>query len=133
MKQEHIPRVTATATALELIKALQNENGDVLFHHSGGCCDGSVPMCYPANEFIVGGQDVFLGSVGDAPVYMNPEQFKYWQYTQLIIDVAPGRGGMFSLENGTNKRFVARSRLFSDEETTLLRPIQRRARDESDF
>ncbi|MCG7391539.1 DUF779 domain-containing protein [Microvirga sp. ACRRW] len=115
-----ILRVTATPAALDLIATLQNEYGPVLFHQSGGCCDGSSPMCYPKDDFIVGDADVLLGSIGGAPFYMSPSQYEYWKHTQLIIDVVPGRGGMFSLENGRDVRFLTRSRLFSDEESMLL-------------
>lgn len=120
MDEAHILRVTATPAALDLIAVLQREYGPVLFHQSGGCCDGSSPMCYPKDEFIVGDADVMLGTIGGAPFYMSPSQYEYWKHTQLIIDVVPGRGGMFSLENGRDVRFLTRSRLFSDEEAALL-------------
>lgn len=115
-----ILRVTATQAALDLIATLQQEHGPVLFHQSGGCCDGSSPMCYPQGDFIVGDADVLLGSIGSAPFYMSPSQYEYWKHTQLIIDVVPGQGGMFSLENGRGVRFLTRSRLFSDEEAAAL-------------
>lgn len=115
-----ILRVAATAAALDLIATLQSEYGPVLFHQSGGCCDGSSPMCYPQGDFIVGDADILLGSIGGAPFYMSPSQFEYWKHTQLIIDVVPGRGGMFSLENGRDIRFLTRSRLFSDAEAAAL-------------
>lgn len=115
-----ILRVTATPAALELITTLQKEYGPVMFHQSGGCCDGSSPMCYPKDEYIVGDEDVLLGAIGGAPFYMSPSQYAYWKHTQLIIDVVPGRGGMFSLENGRNVRFLTRSRLFTDEEVAAL-------------
>ncbi|KLK91781.1 acetaldehyde dehydrogenase [Microvirga vignae] len=115
-----ILRVTATPAALDLIATLQNEYGPVLFHQSGGCCDGSSPMCYPQGDYIVGDTDVLLGAIGGAPFYMSPSQYDYWKHTQLIIDVVPGRGGMFSLENGRDVRFLTRSRLFSNEESALL-------------
>jgi hypothetical protein len=120
MDGPQVLRVTATPAAFDLIAVLQREYGPVLFHQSGGCCDGSSPMCYPRDEFIVGDADVLLGSIGEAPFYMSPSQYEYWKHTQLIIDVVPGRGGMFSLENGRDVRFLTRSRLFSDEETALL-------------
>lgn len=115
-----IPRVIATPAALALIAKLEAEYGSVLFHQSGGCCDGSSPMCYPQGDYIVGDADVLLGTIGGAPFYMSPSQYEYWKHTQLIIDVVPGRGGMFSLENGRDVRFLTRSRLFSEEETALL-------------
>ncbi len=106
-------RVTATAKALDLIGVLGREHGPLLFHQSGGCCDGSSPMCYPRNDFMVGDNDVLLGEVGGAPVYIGARQFAVWSHTQLIIDVVPGRGGMFSLDNGTEQRFLTRSRAFT--------------------
>lgn len=118
-----VARVVATPTALDLIAALKNEYGEILFHQSGGCCDGSSPMCYPVNDYIVGERDVHLGSIGGAEVYINRDQFEYWKHTQLIIDVVPGRGGMFSLENGRNKRFLTRGRVFTDAEVAALPPV----------
>lgn len=120
MDDGSVLRVTATPAALELIATLQREYGPVLFHQSGGCCDGSSPMCYQQGDYIVGDADVLLGQIGRAPFYMSPSQFEYWKHTQLIIDVVPGRGGMFSLENGRDIRFLTRSRLFSDEEAAAL-------------
>jgi uncharacterized protein len=117
------PRVTATPAALELIERLRGEHGPILFHQSGGCCDGSAPMCYPQGDFLVGGNDVKLGEIGDAPFYIGAAQFDYWRHTQLIIDIVPGQGGMFSLDNGTGQRFLTRSRLFSEEELHALPPV----------
>ncbi|SOT95415.1 Hypothetical Protein LMG19146_00033 [Xanthomonas arboricola pv. fragariae] len=113
-------QVMATLAALQLIDTLRARHGDVLFHQSGGCCDGSSPMCFPVGDFIVGDRDVLLGEIGGAPFYISPSQFEYWKHTQLIIDVVPGRGGMFSLENGEGVRFLVRSRLFADEEFARL-------------
>lgn len=113
-------RVTATKEALELIEKLKNVHGDLMFHQSGGCCDGSSPMCYPKGELRVGDSDVFLGSIGDAPFYISKDQYEYWKHTQLIIDVVDGRGGMFSLEGPEGKRFLTRSRVFTEEERRLL-------------
>ena len=113
-------RVIATETARALIERLAREHGPILFHQSGGCCDGSAPMCYPASEFLVGDNDVKLGEIGGAPFYIGRAQFDYWKHTQLIIDVVPGQGGMFSLDNGTGERFLTRSRLFSDEELSAF-------------
>jgi len=118
-----VPRVIATPAALKLIDELRTEHGTLLFHQSGGCCDGSSPMCYPKSDFIVGDRDVHMGDIGGAPFFMSPSQFDYWKHTQLIIDVVPGRGGMFSLENGRDQRFLTRSRLFSDGETERLTPV----------
>jgi len=114
-------QVTATPAALALIDKLKARHGPLLFHQSGGCCDGSSPMCYPQDEFIVGDRDVKLGEIGGAPFYISPSQFEYWKHTQLVIDVVEGRGGMFSLENGEGVRFLVRSRLFTDEEVETLK------------
>ncbi len=113
------PRVMATEAALELIREIQVDHPDILFHQSGGCCDGSSPMCYPADDYIVGDRDVKLGEIGGVPVYISESQFNVWRHTQLIIDVVPGRGGMFSLDNGREKRFLTRSRLFGGGEACL--------------
>ncbi|MFB6363390.1 DUF779 domain-containing protein [Paenibacillus elgii] len=115
-----VPKVLATDEALALIRLLRDKYGPVMFHQSGGCCDGSSPMCYPEGEFLLGEQDVRLGEIGSAPFYMSQAQYDYWKYTQLIIDVVPGRGGMFSLEGPEGKRFLTRSRVFTDEERKAL-------------
>ena len=115
-----VERVLATDAALDLIGRLSKRHGPLMFHQSGGCCDGSAPMCYPKGEFRIGGNDVRLGAIGGCDVYMDADQFDYWKHTQLIIDVVPGRGGMFSLENGEGVRFLVRSRLFADEEFAQL-------------
>ncbi|MDX3977255.1 DUF779 domain-containing protein [Shinella sp.] len=114
------PRVVATDAALALIREIQADYPKILFHQSGGCCDGSSPMCYPADDYIVGDRDVKLGEIGGVPVYISESQFGVWQHTQLIIDVVPGRGGMFSLDNGREKRFLTRSRLFGGGEACPL-------------
>ncbi len=105
-------KVLATEAAVELMDHLKGMHGPLMFHQSGGCCDGSSPMCYPLGEFRVGNSDVLLGYVNDAPFYMSKDQYEYWKHTQLIIDVVDGRGGMFSLENPEGKRFLIRSRVF---------------------
>ncbi|MES2098511.1 MAG: DUF779 domain-containing protein [Pseudomonadota bacterium] len=117
---EEVLRVTATESAIALIDTLRAKHGPLMFHQSGGCCDGSAPMCYPQGEFIVGDYDRLLGHIGGAPFYISGPQFEYWQHTALIIDVVPGRGGMFSLEGPEGLRFLTRSRLFSDEEWAVL-------------
>jgi uncharacterized protein (DUF779 family) len=113
-------QVIATLPALALIDKLRTRHGPVLFHQSGGCCDGSSPMCFPQDDFLVGDNDVQLGEIGGAPFYISRPQFEYWKHTQLIIDVVEGRGGMFSLENGEGVRFLVRSRLFGDDEYAAL-------------
>ncbi len=118
-----VPRVVATDAALKLLGEIEARHGPVLFHQSGGCCDGSSPMCYPKGEFLIGDRDVRMGQLGEAPFYMSESQFEYWQHTQLIIDAIPGRGGMFSLDNGTEQRFLTRSRLYSDAEYEARVPV----------
>ncbi len=113
-------RVSATPQALALIGQLMTKHGPLMFHQSGGCCDGSAPMCYPRGEFLIGDQDVLLGEIGGQPFYMGAAQFEYWRHTHLTIDVVPGRGGMFSLEGPEGLRFLTRSRLFNDEEDREL-------------
>jgi len=113
-------QVTATAATLDLIGRIAAQHGPVMFHQSGGCCDGSAPMCYPAGELLVGDQDKLLGHIGGMPFYISAPQFEYWKHTQLIIDVVPGRGGMFSLEGSLGLRFLTRSQLFTDAEFDTL-------------
>jgi uncharacterized protein (DUF779 family) len=115
-----VDRVLATDAARDLIEKLKHVHGPLMFHQSGGCCDGSAPMCYPAGELRVGGNDVYLGEIGGAPVYMDADQFDYWKHTQLIIDVVPGRGSGFSLEAPEGLRFLTRSRVFTDDEVDAL-------------
>jgi uncharacterized protein (DUF779 family) len=121
-----VARVSATEAALALISRLERKHGPVMFHQSGGCCDGSAPMCFPRGEFLVGDQDVLLGDIGGQPFYIGGAQFEYWRHTHLIIDVVPGRGGMFSLEGPEGLRFLTRSRLYTDDESRQLesQPLQ---------
>nr|WP_183244264.1 DUF779 domain-containing protein [Anoxybacillus mongoliensis] len=105
------PKVIATDAALQLIEKLKTKYGPLMFHQSGGCCDGSSPMCYPQGEFMIGNSDVLLGEIGGCPFYMHAAQYEYWKHTQLIIDVVPGRGGMFSLEGSEGVRFLTRSKV----------------------
>jgi uncharacterized protein len=118
-------QVTRTAAAEDLMDKLTTKYGPLMFHQSGGCCDGSSPMCYPRGEFMVGDSDVLLATLGDTPFYMSKSQFEYWKHTQLILDVVPGRGGMFSLEGPEGVRFLIRSRVFTDEEIAVLREAGR--------
>ncbi|KAB1076000.1 DUF779 domain-containing protein [Methylobacterium planeticum] len=113
-------RVTATPAALALIEELRAEHGPVMFHQSGGCCDGSSPMCYPVGDFLTSDGDVHLGQVGGADFFISRSQFSVWKHTHIMLDVVPGRGGMFSLENGREKRFHIRSRLFTEAENRAL-------------
>jgi len=120
--QQALPQqVLVTEAAAALIDRLRAKHGPLMFHQSGGCCDGSSPMCYPVGEFLVGDSDVLLGEVHEAQFYISKPQFEYWKHTQLNLDVVPGRGGMFSLENGAGVRFLIRSRVFTDAEITSLR------------
>jgi uncharacterized protein (DUF779 family) len=118
-----VPRVEATDEALDLIATLEAQHGPVMFHQSGGCCDGSSPMCYLLGEFKVGGSDVCLGAVGTSPFWMSASQFEYWKHTHLTLDVVPGRGGGFSLEAPEGVRFLIRSRVFTDDEYRDLTPV----------
>ncbi|MBH0096922.1 DUF779 domain-containing protein [Psychrobacter sp. NZS113] len=105
--------VTATESCVELIELLKSKHGELMFHQSGGCCDGSSPMCYPLGEFKVGGQDVLVGEIDGCPFYMGKAQHKLWQNTDLTIDVVDGRGASFSLEIPEGKRFIVRSKVCS--------------------
>ncbi|MCP3027394.1 DUF779 domain-containing protein [Halobacillus sp. A5] len=116
-----VERVTATDAALDLLATLKEKHGPLMFHQSGGCCDGSSPMCYQQGDLLIGSQDVKLGEIGETPFYINRKQYEYWKHTQLIIDVVDGRGGMFSLEGVEGKRFLSRSRAFTDEEYKQLK------------
>ncbi|NYI04424.1 DUF779 domain-containing protein [Allostreptomyces psammosilenae] len=114
-------RVELTAAAEELVERLRSRHGPLMFHQSGGCCDGSAPMCYPRGEFRVGGSDVLLGHVaGDTPFWMSAAQYRYWRHTHLTVDVVPGRGSGFSLEAPEGVRFLLRSRLLTEEELDRL-------------
>ena len=115
-----VERVKVTEAAVELIRKLRAAHGPLLFHQSGGCCDGSAPMCYPAGEFRIGQNDVRLGEVEGTPVYIGGKQFELWKHTQLVIDAVPGRGAGFSLEAPEGYRFLTRSRVFNDEEAAEL-------------
>ena len=115
-----VKRLTSTKATISLLEEIVGQHGQVLFHQSGGCCDGSAPMCFPRDEFKVGARDVYLGNISGQPFFIAADQFNYWEHTQLIIDVVDGRGGMFSLEGPTGKRFLTRSRVFSNEEFLQL-------------
>ncbi|RAV01921.1 DUF779 domain-containing protein [Mycolicibacter senuensis] len=123
-------RVRITEAAAELLARLVARHGPVMFHQSGGCCDGSAPMCYPDGDFIVGDHDVLLGVLsidraagGEVPVWISGPQFGAWKHTQLIIDVVPGRGAGFSLEAPEGLRFLSRARAFTDDENAALEEV----------
>jgi uncharacterized protein len=115
-----VHRVSATPEAAALIRSLRDEHGPLMFHQSGGCCDGSAPMCYRAGEFLIGQGDVLLGEIEGCRFYMGGAQFELWKHTQLTIDAVPGRGGGFSLEAPRGQRFLTRSRVFEDREIEAL-------------
>jgi uncharacterized protein (DUF779 family) len=117
-------KVVVTDAALSLIDKLQVRHGPLMFHQSGGCCDGSAPMCYLLGEFRVGQQDVYLGDIGGCPVYIGSAQYEYWRHTQIIVDAVPGRGAGFSLESPEGMRFISRSRGFTDEEWQTMQPVE---------
>lgn len=118
------PRVTITKEAIEIVKILQEKFGPLMFHQSGGCCDGSQPMCFEKGDFIIGNSDVCLGTIEKCEFWMSKDQFEYWKYTQLCIHVAPGRGSSFSLEIPMGVRFLTQSRMFTDQELLDLEPVK---------
>ena len=106
-----LDQVEATQEALDLIEDIKKDYGEVLFHQSGGCCDGSAPMCFQKGDFLIADHDVQMGEIGGVPFYIGGLQFEAWKHTKLIIDVVDGQGGMFSLDNGRGKRFITRSEI----------------------
>ena len=112
--------MVATEAARALVRELRAEHGPLMFHQSGGCCDGGAPMCYPAGELRVGASDVLLGEIEGCPVYIGGQQYERWRHTQLILDVVPGRGAGFSLEAPHGVRFLTRSRVFGEQELCRL-------------
>ena len=113
-----------TPAAAAVVDTLRAQHGELMFHQSGGCCDGSSPMCFPKGEFIIGESDVWLGNVHGCDFFMSEEQYQYWQHTQLTVDVTPGRGASFSLEIPLGIRFLIRSRLFTDAERENLTAVR---------
>jgi len=120
---DRVKRVLMTDAAAKLVDTLRGIHGPLMFHQSGGCCDGSQPMCFADGDFRVGSNDVCLGSVNGCPFWMAADQFAYWQHTQLTVDITPGRGSSFSLEIPLGYRFIIRSRIFTDDELPLLEPV----------
>ncbi len=126
-------KIDVTPAAAEMLRGLAAKHGPLMFHQSGGCCDGSSPMCYPVGMFRIGQADVHLGDLdvgpdemdaeGIVPVFISREQFNYWSHTHITIDVVPGRGAGFSIEGPTGNRFIIRSRIFTEEETAELAPV----------
>jgi uncharacterized protein (DUF779 family) len=120
----YTPRVLITEAAAHIVDKLRAQHGPLMFHQSGGCCDGSQPMCFPKGEFRTGASDVWIGTVHECSFFMNADQFAYWQHTQLTIDIVPGRGSSFSLEIPLGVRFIIQSRLYTPEEEINLQPIR---------
>jgi len=121
--QNYTERVLITDAAKAVIDELRSIHGDLMFHQSGGCCDGSSPMCYPADEFKTGDSDLYLGNVHGCRFYISRDQYEYWKHTQLTVDVTRGRGSSFSLEIPMGIRFIIRSRLFTEAELNNLVPV----------
>lgn len=121
-----IKRIDISDEATALMNELKAKFGDLVFHQSGGCCDGSAPMCFEKGEFKIGYSDVCLGEINGAEFWMSEDQFEYWKHTHLTLDVVVGRGSSFSLEIPTGKRFIIKSRLFTEAEMPQLEPIRRR-------
>lgn len=119
-----IPRVTISPEAIEVVNQLKARFGDLMFHQSGGCCDGSQPMCFEKGDFKVGSSDVCIGSIEDCEFWMSKDQFEYWKYTQLHINITKGRGSSFSLEIPMGLRFITQSRVFTDTEIDQLTPLK---------
>jgi uncharacterized protein (DUF779 family) len=123
MDKMHIRRVVVTEAAREVIETLKKEHGPLMFHQSGGCCDGSSPMCYPEGDLMLDDSDIWLGRISECDFYISKDQFEYWKHTQLTVDVVPGRGSSFSLEIPMGIRFLIRSRLYTEAESQNLQPF----------
>jgi len=119
-----VSRVLITPEANDLLNVLKQKHGALMFHQSGGCCDGSQPMCFEKGDFILGQSDVCIGSISDCEFWMNKDQFEYWKFTQLTVHVSKGRGSSFSLEIPLGMRFLTQSRLFTDQELLDLEPLR---------
>lgn len=117
-------RVTISPEAIEMVNSLKKRFGALMFHQSGGCCDGSQPMCFEKGDFKVGNSDVCIGTIEDCEFWMSKDQFEYWKYTQLTIHISKGRGSSFSLEIPTGFRFLTQSRMFTEEELQELEPLK---------
>ncbi|RRQ49199.1 DUF779 domain-containing protein [Maribacter algicola] len=117
-------RVLVSDKAAEVISELKEKHGDLMFHQSGGCCDGSSPMCFPKGELMIDDNDIWLGTIEGCEFHISKDQFEYWKHTQLTVDVTPGRGASFSLEIPMGIRFIIKSRLYSPEEAENLAPVR---------
>ena len=120
-------RVLVTNEAAKVIAQLKDTHGELMFHQSGGCCDGSSPMCFPKGDLMLDDNDVYLGTIEGCDFHMSQDQFEYWKHTQLTIDVTPGRGSSFSLEIPMGIRFLIRSRLYTPEEAENMEPTRKGA------
>ncbi len=119
-----VARIQMTDAARALVETLKQQFGELLFHQSGGCCDGSQPMCFEKGDFIIGASDVCLGEIAGCEFWMAKDQFEYWQYTELTIDITVGRGSSFSLEIPMGYRFIVHSRMFTPEELEHLHALK---------
>jgi uncharacterized protein len=119
-----IARVSVSMAAMEVIAQLKTKFGELMFHQSGGCCDGSQPMCFEKGDFIIGSADVCLGSIADCEFWMSKDQFEYWQYTHILVDITSGRGSSFSLEIPLGLRFIIQSRMYTEIELLDLFPLR---------
>jgi uncharacterized protein (DUF779 family) len=119
-----VERVSVTDKAKAVIDQLRQQHGELMFHQSGGCCDGSAPMCFAKGDFLVGSRDLCLGEIDGCEFYMASDQFEYYKNMHIVVDVTEGRGSSFSLEIPLGVRFMAVSRLLADEELTNLRPVE---------
>jgi hypothetical protein len=120
----YVERVSVTAKAKAVIDQLKQKHGDLMFHQSGGCCDGSSPMCFAKGDFMVGSRDLCLGEIEGCKFYMAADQFEYYKNSHIVVDVTQGRGSSFSLEIPLGLRFMAVSRIFTDDELTHVRPVE---------
>jgi uncharacterized protein (DUF779 family) len=120
----YIDRVTLSDEARSVIEQLREQHGELIFHQSGGCCDGSAPMCFPKDDFLIGSRDLCLGEIHGCKFYMAPDQFEYYRNMQITIDVTKGRGASFSLEIPLGVRFMTVSRVLSDQELEKVRPVE---------
>jgi len=118
-----IERVSVTDKARAVIDQLREQHGELMFHQSGGCCDGSSPMCFAKGDFMVGSRDLCLGEIHGCNFYMAADQFEFYKNSHITVDVSPGRGSSFSLEIPLGLRFMAISKIFSDDELSRVRPV----------
>ncbi len=120
-----IERVKITDAAKAVIDTLKKEHGELMFHQSGGCCDGSSPMCFEKGELMINETDIWLGTIHNCDFYMSADQFEYWKHTQLLVDIVKGRGASFSLEIPHGVRFIIKSRMFNEDEMNELSPVHK--------